>query len=248
MTDLERKLAEALRGQAEEVTPNLDAAWAEQVRRQHRPRRRRATVWVAPLAAVLVVLTSVLVVTRMQTADPTPTPPADRIEALSLAKFGPVALDSLRLEPGAVALTDFAGQTDMWTAYAFAASKPGLSGGLFCVAAVPAGQSLAVGIPLFSTPQCVSMEGIPSRGVRAGYVGELGGPLPAGKAVYFMDPTVRTLQLFAPNGDMTQARSTGRRISESMVFVTDVVPGAEPVRCRVIWGPLSSPVTNPASR
>ncbi len=73
MTDLERKLAEALRGQAGEVTPNLDAAWAEQQRRQRRlmrPRRRRAAVWAAPLAAVLVVLTSVFLATELNTARP----------------------------------------------------------------------------------------------------------------------------------------------------------------------------------
>jgi hypothetical protein len=249
MTDLERKLAETLRDQAGRVTPNLDAAWAEQQRRQRRP-RRRATVWVAPLAAVLVVLTSVLVVTRLNTA-PAPAPPADRTEALSLAKFTPMAMDSLQVVDGAVALTDFVGQTDMWTAYAFAAFKPGVPGGLYCVAAVPVGQQLAVDTPLYGTtksPYCVSTDSGPAQGVRAGYIGEFGGPLPSDKAVFFMDPTVRTLQLFAPNGDLTQARSTGKRIVESMVFLADVVPGAEPVRCRVIWGPLSSPLTHPASR
>ncbi|VVJ23407.1 Uncharacterised protein [Amycolatopsis camponoti] len=250
MTDLERKLAEALRGQAEEVTPNLDAAWAEQMRRQRKPLRRRLTVLIAPLAAVLVVLTSVLLATQLNN-DPAPAQPADRIEALSLAKFVPIIpMKSLQVENGPVALTDFVGQSDTWTAYAFSAFQPGVPGGFFCVAAVPVGQPLTVNTPLYGTktPQCVSTDNLPSHGVRAGYVGEFGGPLPPGKAVYFMDPTVRALQLFAPNGDMTEAHSTGKRISESMVFVADVVPGAEPVRCRVIWGPLSSPLTNPASR
>lgn len=50
MTDLERKLAETLREQGGEVTPDLAGAWAEQLRRQRRPRaaRRRLTVLVAP--------------------------------------------------------------------------------------------------------------------------------------------------------------------------------------------------------
>lgn len=234
MTDLERKLAEALRGQAEEVTPNLDAAWAEQQRRQRRPRRRRLTVVVAPLAAVLVVLTSVLLATQLNTA-PTPVPPADRPEVLNLARFVPtLPMQSLQVENGSVALTDFVGQSDTWTAYAFGAFQPGTPGRLICVAAVPAGQPFVTGAPVYGTksPQCVSTEKMPSHGLRAGYVGEFSGPLPSGKAVYLADPAARTLQLFAANGDLTLARPVGR-ISDYLVFLADVVPGSPPVRYEV---------------
>src|SRR4051794_24633863 len=89
MTDLERKLAETLREQGGEVTPNLDAAWAEQQRRQRRPqRRRRAAVWIAPLAAVLVVLTSVAVATQIPASAPTaPVAPANTPGTIPLAKL-----------------------------------------------------------------------------------------------------------------------------------------------------------------
>src|SRR4051794_13849895 len=135
MTDLERKLAEALREQAGEVTPNLDAAWAEQQRRQRRPqRRRRASVWIAPLAAVLVVLTSVLVATQLNTAAPVPAPPANSGGSITLALPDYRSLSELQIIGTPVSLADFAGQTDGWTTYAFSATASGHGGTtLFCV-------------------------------------------------------------------------------------------------------------------
>lgn len=178
MTDLERKLAETLREQGGEVTPDLAGAWAEQLRRQRRPRaaRRRLTVLVAPLAAVLVVLTSVLLATQLNSA-PTPVPPASRGQELTLPKpeYSPVGLVE-KGEP--IALTDFAGQTDNWTSYAVFASAMGTT--LFCVEAFPKGLT---GAPVhgevasqFGTksPSCVPLS---TGTVCAGYVGETGGPL-----------------------------------------------------------------------
>jgi hypothetical protein len=120
MTDLERKLAETLREQAEEVTPNLDAAWAEQVRRQRKPRRRRAAVWVAPLAAVLVVLTSVLMATELNTA---PTPPANPGQELMPAKPEHHSLDHMLTRGNTAIVTEFAGQTDRWRVWAYAGAE-----------------------------------------------------------------------------------------------------------------------------
>jgi hypothetical protein len=243
MTDLERKLAEALREQAGEVTPNLDAAWAEQQRRQRRPqRRRRASVWIAPLAAVLVVLTSVLVVTRLNTAAPAPAPPANPGQELRLAKPEYRSLTELNRFDAPVFLTDFVGQTDTWTAYAFlgyavAAPEPSL----FCVAAVPKGTALERGVPQYGikSPVCVP---ISVGTVRAGYVGESLGPLPPGRAVYLVDPEAGTLRLFDANGDLSLAKKFGKLVS-GQVFLADVKPGSPPVRFDV-----SSTPAPPASR
>ncbi len=243
MTDLERKLAETLREQGGEVTPDLTGAWAEQLRRQRRPRaaRRRLTVLVAPLAAVLVVLTSVLLATQLNSA-PTPVPPASRGQELTLPKpeYSPVGL----IEKGEpIALTDFAGQTDNWTSYAVFASALGRS--LFCVEAFPKGLT---GAPVhgevasqFGTksPSCVPLS---TGTVCAGYVGETGGPLPAGKAIYLVNPAVRELSLFDAKGDLSQAKRVGM-LGQQQLFLADVTPGSPPVRFDV-----SSDEARPASR
>jgi hypothetical protein len=61
MTDLERKLIETLREQAEEVTPSADA-WSEHQRRMlsrnRRPSKRSLTVVLAPIVAVVVLVTA----------------------------------------------------------------------------------------------------------------------------------------------------------------------------------------------
>ncbi|MFB9684711.1 hypothetical protein [Amycolatopsis plumensis] len=231
MTDLERKLAETLREQAGEVTPNLEAAWAEQVRRQQKPRRRRAAVWAAPLAAVLVVLTSVLLATQLNTAS---VPPANPGEPLNLAKFTPRTLHALQVMVGPVGAIDFAGQSSSWTAYAFGAFASGGVTELLCVASVPAGHRLAAESPLYGidSPRCLPIERLSGHAVRAGYIGEPNGPLPSGKAIFFVDPSVGTLQLFAANGDLIMARPVGR-LSDLVVFAADVPPGSPPVRFRV---------------
>ncbi|WP_410587520.1 hypothetical protein [Amycolatopsis sp. lyj-23] len=229
MTDFERELAEALRGQAEEVTPDLDAAWAEQQRRQQRPpSRRRAAVWVAPLAAVLVVLTSVLLATQLHTA-----PPAQPGAPLVYSKFTPEPMPSLFGQYDSVRLTDFVGQTNTWTAYAFRTEGRGGLTELLCVASVPTGRPLAIGIPLYGDgPRCIPTEDLPPHGVRAAYIGDPLGPLPPDKAVFLTDPTLRTLRLFASNGDLTQARPVGR-LSDFLVYVADVTPGSPPVRFQI---------------
>ena len=234
MTVLERKLAEALRGQAEEVTPNLDAAWAEQQRRQRRPRRRRATVWAAPLAAVLVMLTSVLLAAQLNES-PAPLPPANRIVELNLAGFAHQDIDFSHVTD-VVELTDFVGQTDRWTAFAFQASVLGTGAGVVCIAAVPAGEKLGADIPQYGTksPQCTPTRTMMTdEPVTAGYVGEVDGPLPPGKAVYFLDARVRNLQLFDKSGDLAKAWSLGQRVRQDMVFLADVTPGWPPVRAEV---------------
>ncbi|WP_328645491.1 hypothetical protein OHS58_36815 [Amycolatopsis sp. NBC_00348] len=243
MTDLERKLAETLREQGGEVTPDLAGAWAEQLRRQRRPRaaRRRLTVLVAPLAAVLVVLTSVLLATQLNSA-PVPVPPASRGQELTLPKpeYSPVGLVE-KGEP--IALTDFAGQTDNWTSYAVFASAMGTT--LFCVEAFPKGLT---GAPVhgevasqFGTksPSCVPLS---TGTVCAGYVGETGGPLPAGKAIYLVNPAVRELSLFDAKGDLSQAKRVGM-LGQQQLFLADVTPGSPPVRFDV-----SSDEARPASR
>src|SRR6185369_2947571 len=157
MTDLERKLAEALRGQAEEVTPNLDAAWAEQMRRQRRPRRRRATVWLAPLAAVLVVLTSVLLATKVDTS---PAPPANPGQELKLAKPEYQPFDRMLTQGDKAILMDFAGQTDNWRAWAYTGVQlDAPDRNLFCVAAIPVGADLTREAPQYATksPQCMAL-------------------------------------------------------------------------------------------
>ncbi|MEV6874852.1 hypothetical protein [Amycolatopsis sp. NPDC051128] len=226
MTDLERELAETLREQAGKVTPNLDAAWAEQQRRQRRPqRRRRASVWIAPLAAVLVVLTSVLVVTRVATS-PTPVTPATPGQELRLAKpeyISPMILGGMG-EP--VALTDFVGQTDTWASYAVSAKMPG---NLFCVEALPKKPTPAGSQYGIESPSCVRLS---TGTVRAGYVGKTGGPLPAGKAVYLVDPAVRQLRLYDAAGDLSQAKVVGT-LGRDRVFLADVKPGSPPVRFEV---------------
>jgi hypothetical protein len=224
MTDLERKLAETLREQAGNVTPNLDAAWAEQQRRQRRPqRRRRVSVWIAPLAAVLVVLTSVLVATRVDTS-PAPVTPANPGQELVLAK--PEAPKDLSGGSEPVVLTDFVGQTDNWTAYATNPAGP-TGRPWFCVETFAKGakhgEDSQFGI---ESPSCVPLsDGV----VRAGYVGKTGGPLPAGKAVYLVDAAVRQLRLYDAAGDLSQAKEVGT-LGRDRVFLADVKPGSPPVR------------------
>jgi hypothetical protein len=241
MTDLERKLAEALREQAGEVTPNLDAAWAEQQRRQRRPqRRRRASVWIAPLAAVLVVLTSVLVATQLNAAAPVPAPPANPGQELVLAE--PVFVEPVTLSGGGepVRLVDFAGQTDAWTSYAVNPADP-TGRPLFCVEALGKGTNHGTTGSQFGikSPSCAPLS---AAVVHAGYVGETGGPLPAGKAVYLVDPAVRQLRLYDAAGDLSQAQEVGA-LGRDRVFLADVTPGSPPVRFDV-----SSTPAPPASR
>jgi hypothetical protein len=233
MTDLERKLAEALRGQAGEVTPNLDAAWAEQMRRQRRPRRRRATVWVAPLAAVLVVLTSVLLATQVNN-DPAPARPANPGHELQLAKPEHQPFDHTMLITGRMAiLTEFAGQTDMWRAWAYTGVQSNAPDRkLFCVAAIPVGSDLTSDAPQYGTksPQCTTLLPDSGKTVLAGYVGEAGGPLPPGKAVYLVSSTMEQLRLYNAQGDLSQGKLVDRVASSYQVFLADVVPGSPPVR------------------
>jgi hypothetical protein len=241
MTDLERKLADALRGQAEEVTPNLDAAWAEQQRRQRRPqRRRRASVWIAPLAAVLVVLTSVLVATQLNTAAPVPAPPAGAGDSrIVLPTPEHPSMASIKVLGDPVRLATFAGQTDAWTSLAFdAVPHDGLWQDFFCIAAVPAGQNLGEDSPQYGTksPLCMQMNTTPSPPViMAGHVGNRDDPLPAGKAVYAVQPDVRELRLFDAKGDLVQARKVGS-IQGPLVFLADLGPEFTPVRYQVTTG------------
>ncbi|MGK3200060.1 hypothetical protein [Amycolatopsis sp. MEPSY49] len=235
MTDLERKLAEALRGQAEEVTPNLDAAWAEQQRRQRRPRRRRLTVVVAPLAAVLVVLTSVLLATRVNT-DPAPAPPANPGQELVLAKPEHQPFDRMLTFGDKAILIEFAGQTDRWRAWAYVGTPPNSTGQeLFCVAAIPVGADLTSAAPQYGTksPQCMALLPDGGKTVLAGYVGEIGGPLPPGKAVYLLSSTMEHLRLYNAKGDLSQGKLVDRVASSYQVFLADVVPGSPPVRAEV---------------
>lgn len=231
MTDLERKLAEALRGQAEEVTPNLDAAWAEQQRRQHRPRRRRLTVVIAPLAAVLVVLTSVLLATQLNTAS---APPANPGQALKLATpvYEPMA--ELLMMGTPVALTEFAGQTDRWRAWAFTTIRRGEPGLLFCVAAMPADLPFSSSSPQFGpSPRCVPFVSADGKVLLAGYIGENFGPLPPDKAVYLLGSTTDLLRLYDAKGDLSQGRWVGRLANTYQLFVADVAAGSPPVRFEV---------------
>ncbi|WP_439385033.1 hypothetical protein [Amycolatopsis lexingtonensis] len=229
MTDLERKLADALREEADKVTPNLDAAWAEQLRRQHRPsRRRRGAVWLAPLAAVLVVLTSVAIATQVNT-DPGPVQPAVPGRALLLP--GPVVADPMTLSGGStpVALTEFAGQTDRWTSYAVTATDP-TGTRVFCIEALHEGATHGAESQYgLKSPSCVP---ISAEAVRSGYVGESGGPLPAGKAVYLAEPLVQELWLYDVAGDLSRARAVGV-VGADRVFLADVKPGSPPVRFEV---------------
>jgi hypothetical protein len=230
MTDLERKLAEALRGQAEEVTPHLDAAWEEQQRRQRRPmrRRRRAAVWGAPLAAVLVVLTSVLLATELNTAS-APVQPAKPGQELVL---GRPQITPTNLTGGGepVALTDLVGQTDVWTSYATDPVDPA-GQPWFCVETSAKGTTPGSRLWQFGveSPSCVPL----SAGVvRAGYVGKTGGPLPAGKAVFLVDPAARSLRLYGEDGDLSQAKEVGT-LGRDRVFLADVKPDSPPVRFQV---------------
>lgn len=239
MTDLERKLAEALRDQAGSVTPNLDAAWAEQQRRQRRPpRRRKVAVWGAPLAAVLVVLTSVLVATKVNTA-PEPVMSAKPGQELVLAKpvISPV-LESGLGEPRP--LTDFVGQTDTWTSYAAPAYDPA-GRAMLCVEALPKGANHGGPESQFGieSPTCVPTT--PGT-VLAGYVGKDGGPLPAGKAVYLVDPSVVSLALYDAAGDLSDAVQRDL-LGVGKLFLADVKPGSPPVRFEATRVP-----THPASR
>ncbi|MEU7788716.1 hypothetical protein [Amycolatopsis sp. NPDC049159] len=240
MTDLERKLADALRDQAAEVAPNLDAAWAEQQRRQRRPhRRRRAAVWIAPLAAVLVVLTSVSIVTQVTTAQSPPPEPATRPGqdlVLATPEITPANLSGGG-EP--VALTDFAGQTEAWTSFALNPQDPA-GRPLLCVSAFVKGLTHGGGAQYgIESPSCVPLaDGV----VRAGYVGKPGGPLPAGKAVYLADPSVRVLRLYDGAGDLSSAKEVGT-LGRDRVYLADVKPGSPPVRYDVNPGPA-----HPASR
>jgi hypothetical protein len=237
MTDLERKLADALRGHAEEVTPNLDAAWAEQQRRQRRPqRRRRASVWIAPLAAVLVVLTSVLVATQLNTAAPVPAPPANPGQELRLAKPEYQPFDHMLTRGDKAILTDFAGQTDKWRTWAYTGAQPAAPDReLFCVAAIPVGADLTHDAPQYGTksPQCMTLLPDDGKAVLAGYVGEIGGPLPPGKAVYLLSSTMEHLRLYNAQGDLSQGKLVDRVASSYQVFLADVVPGSPPVRAEV---------------
>jgi hypothetical protein len=224
MTDLERKLAEALGEQAGEVTLDLDAAWAEQQRRQLRPPRgRRVAVWVAPLAAVLMVLTSVLLPTQLKTA---PTPPASQGEPLSLPKpkYGEIGSFGLHGLP----ITEFAGPADRWLAYAVVGSAADAV--KFCLLATPAPAGTSISAEDGAkSPACVS---ISAAVVRSGYVGVTDGPLPADKAVYLVDPTVRELWLFDAHGGRSQARAVGM-LESDRVFLATVHPGSPPVRFQV---------------
>lgn len=224
MTDLERKLAETLREQAGKVTPNLDAAWVEQQRRLHRPRRRRATLVIAPLAAVLVVLTSVLLATRVTNA-PAPLPPASPGQELVLAK--PEVIPPATLSGGSepVILTDFVGQTENWTSYAVTATDP-TGRKLFCVETLPRDVTGGTSGSQYGieSPSCVP---ISRATVRAGYVGKTGGPLPAGQAVYLVDPAVPGLRLFDAAGDLSQARAVGT-VGRDRVYLADVKPDSPP--------------------
>ncbi|WIV59653.1 hypothetical protein [Amycolatopsis nalaikhensis] len=228
MTDLERKLAEALRDQAGSVTPNLDAAWAEQQRRQRRPpRRRKVAVWGAPLAAVLVVLTSVLVATKVNTA-PEPVMPAKPGQELVIAK--PLISPNVSHNGEPKALTDFVGQTDTWTSYAVEATDS-TGKGVLCVEALPKGATHGGPQSNFGieSPSCVPVSGDP---VRAGYVGKNGGPLPAGKAVFLVGPAVQVLRLYDAAGDLTQARPVGP-LGAWRLFLADFEPGSPPVRFEI---------------
>ncbi|MEV6642832.1 hypothetical protein [Amycolatopsis sp. NPDC051371] len=235
MTDLERKLAETLREQAGKVTPNLDAAWVEQQRRQRRPRRRRLTVVVAPLAAVLVVLTSVLLATRVSTA-PAPVAPAKPGQDLVLAKPAYQPFDHMLTRGDKALLTEFAGQTDRWQAWAYTGKAPnGPDRELFCVAAIPVGEDLTSTAPQYGTmsPQCMALLPDGGKTVLAGYVGETGGPLPPGKAVYLLSSTMEHLRLYNARGDLSQGTLVDRVASSYQVFLADVVPGSPPVRAEV---------------
>ncbi|MEU8631028.1 hypothetical protein AB0C38_02590 [Amycolatopsis sp. NPDC048633] len=235
MTDLERKLAETLREQAGKVTPNLDAAWAEQQRRQRRPPRRRLTVLVAPLAAVLVVLTSVLLATRVNDASP-PAQPANPGQELKLAKSEHQPFDHMLTQGDKAILTDFPGQTDMWRAWAYVGAQPNASDRkLFCVAALPVGADLTADAPQYGTksPQCAALLPDDGKTVLAGYVGETGGPLPPGKAVYLLSSTMEHLRLYNAQGELSQGKLVDRVASSYQVFLADVVPGSPPVRAEV---------------
>ncbi|WP_329053607.1 hypothetical protein OG738_11865 [Amycolatopsis sp. NBC_01488] len=229
MTDLERKLAEALRGQAEEVTPNLDAAWAEQMRRQRRPHRRRATVWLAPLAAVLVVLTSVSVATRVPTPSDQPVQPALPGQPLVLAKPELPDRTTLSEADKPVTLTDFTGQTDTWTSYAAEFFDP-TGRALFCVEALPKGANHGAESQFgIKSPSCLPLS---ETVVRTGYVGENGGPLPAGKAVYLVDRKVHALRLYSAAGDLSLAKPVGP-LGWDTVFFATIDPNSPPVRFEV---------------
>ncbi|HET6710866.1 hypothetical protein [Amycolatopsis sp.] len=235
MTDLERKLAEALRGQAREVTPDLDAAWAEQQRRQRRPpRRRKVAVWGAPLAAVLVVLTSVLLATKLNTASPPPPQPATQPGqelVFAVPEISPPSLDMGE----SMALVDFAGQTDNWTSRAVVAT--GNAGKrMFCVEALIKG--VTSGGPTYGieSPSCVPIQGSPVNGA---YVGKKGGPLPEGKAVFLVDRVVQSLRLYDAAGDLSQAKVVGL-LGSGRLFLADVKPGSPPVRYEINPTPAPS--------
>jgi hypothetical protein len=237
MTDLERKLAETLREQGGEVTPNLDAAWAEQQRRQRRPRmaRRRLTLVVAPLAAVLVVLTSVLLATQLQTAPSTaPAAPANTPGTVPLAKLTYRSMAELQVTGTPIALRDFTGQTDHWTSYAFSAVVAGTP--QFCVGAVPEGETLDPTQPQFGTMSPVCGEEVGGATFLAGYVAETGGPLPAGLAIYLTVPSVTDLRIFAASGDLAFAKQVGRFFG-NLVFLADLGTSGAPSRFEVHKGP-----------
>ncbi|MET8847147.1 hypothetical protein [Amycolatopsis sp. NPDC004625] len=135
------------------------------------------------------------------------------------------------------ALTDFEDLTGIWTSYAFFATVEGAP--QFCVAGVPKQQSmltkLTAALPQFGvkSPSCAPL----SAGVvRAGYVGEAGGPLPPRIAVYLVDPAVRELRLFDAGGGMSLARGDAK-LEMDRVFFASVSPGSPPVRFQVSRGP-----------
>ncbi|MEU5258491.1 hypothetical protein [Amycolatopsis sp. NPDC021455] len=232
MTDLERKLAEALREQAGEVTPNLDAAWAEQRRRQRRPpRRRRVAVWSAPLAAVLVVLTSVLLATELNRVS-APAPPANPEQVVILSPPRHRAMAELKMTSAPVRLMDFAGPTGTWTAHAFLAEPiAGRRDALFCVAAVPEDRALDLVSPQFGSrsPDCVPMT---DAVMRAGYLGRADGPLPPWVAVYLVRTTDEDLLLYNAEGDLIHG-SRVAVVGRDRVFLAGVDAGSPPLRFQV---------------
>ncbi|RSM45448.1 hypothetical protein DMA12_13360 [Amycolatopsis balhimycina DSM 5908] len=245
MIDLERKLAEALRERAGEVRPNLDAAWAEQQRRQRRSRaaRRRLTVVVAPLAAALVLLTSVLMATRLQLADST-LPASPPGEPFGLPKpvyyDGSVGFGSISFSRIGTPVGEFTGQTDRWTTYAVTATtKTVPARTMFCLLASPGGVKPDGTSPQYGmkSPTCVPLS---TAVVRSGYVGEDDGPLPAGKAIYLVDPAARELRLFDAKSDPSQAKAVGM-LGSDQLFLADVHADSPPVRFQVSWSTPAHP-------
>ena len=128
-----------------------------------------------------------------------------------------------------VAVTDFIGQSDNWTAYAVSGhAESGQA--VLCFTSAPKGVKLGdAGSRYGLVAPCVALS---AAVVRAGYVGEVTSPLPVGKAVYLVDPAVRELRLYDAAGDLSQAKAVGK-LGENQVFLADVKPGSPPVRFSV---------------